>query len=135
MEHKDLRPRSPFLQRTHLSAVIASLFASLLLLFGGEVASGSRAGLSSNGAISRSDAGQATAAARSELRVLGSPEQSARPKLRPTPGGDGCLAPDIQTLWNCRYGHVTLRVSADRPRPPAPLPYWSRAPPAIPQHV
>lgn len=133
MEVNDMRPRSPFWQGTHLSVVIASLFASLLLLSGGDVFGRFHAGLSSDAAISRSDAGHATAGARGETRFLVSSEQSSRPKLRPTPGGDGCLAPDIQALRICRYSHVTLHVSGDRPRPHAPLPYRSRAPPSIQQ--
>jgi hypothetical protein len=133
MELNDMRPRSPCWHRTHLSAIITSLFASLLLLFGGDVFGRFHAGLSSDAAISRSDAGNATAGTRGETRFLVSSEQSSRPKLRPIAGGDGCLAPDIQTLWICRHGHDTPRVSADRPLAHAPLPYWSRAPPSIQQ--
>jgi len=133
MEHNDPRRASPTRERTHLSAVIASLFASLLLLFGGDVFGRFHTNLWSDAALSRSDAGHATAGARGETRFLVSSEQSSRPKLRPIAGGDGCLAPDIQTLWICRHGHDTPRVSADRPLPHAPLPYWSRAPPSIQQ--
>lgn len=135
MEDQDLRSDTPSRQRTHLSAVIASLFASLLLLFGGDVSGRSHPGLFPNGAMSRSDPGQATAGGHGETRFLASSEQSTRPKLRPVAGGDACLAPDIHTLWICRHGHVTSRVSADRPLPHATLPYWSRAPPAIQQTV
>ena len=132
IEDKDLRSQSPARQRTHLSAVIASLVASLLLLFGGDVFGRSHVDLSSNGAMSRSNAGHATAGGLSETRFLASPEQSARPKLRPTTVDDGCLAPDIQTLWMCRHGYLVQRAPADRALANLPLPYWSRAPPTIP---
>lgn len=135
MEYKHLRFRPRFRPRTRLSAVIASLFASLLLLFGGDVSGRSHAGLSSAGAMSRSDAGHATAAAGGEARFLGSSVQSERPKLRPSLDSDGYLAFDVQSLLFCRHGHVTLRVCANRLLPHPPLPYWSRAPPDILQTV
>jgi hypothetical protein len=135
MEDQDLRSGSPSRQRIHLSAVIASLFASLLLLFGGDVSGRSHPGLFTNGSVQRSDAGQATAGGHRDTRFVASWEQSARPKLRPTATGDGCLVPDIQALWMCRHGHVAQLFPTDRLHLRAPVPYRSRAPPMIPQTV
>lgn len=129
MEDQDLRSRSPFRQRTHLSAVIASLFASLLFLFGADVSGRSHPGLFPNAGMSRSDAGQATASRHGETRFLVSSEQSARPKLRPNAAGDGCLVPDIDLLWMCCQGDIVQRFGADSASVSVPLPYWSRAPP------
>jgi hypothetical protein len=134
MEDQDSRSRSPSRYRAHLSAVIASLFASLLLLFGGDVLSRSHPRLSSHGALLRTDAGHATAGAHSETRFLVSSEQSSRPKLRPSGSGDGFLCPDIQQLWMCRNGDVVQRRVADSAPVSLPLAYRSRAPPII-QHA
>lgn len=134
MEDQDLRSRSPSRHRAHLSAIIASLFASLLLLFGGDAFSRSHGWLSSHGAMLRSDAGHATAGSRGETRFLVSSEQSSRPKLRPSGSGDGFLCPDIYTPWMCRHGVLVQRHVADNASFSLPLAYRSRAPPVI-QHT
>jgi hypothetical protein len=129
MEDQDLRSRPPFRHRAHLLAVIASLFASLLLLFGGDAFGRFHPGLSTAGAMSRSDNGQTLAAGHGDSRFLTASEQSARPKLRPWASGDSCIGPEVPTLWMCRHGelihdHVAATLSMN-----ASQPYWSRAPP------
>ncbi|MFN3718810.1 MAG: hypothetical protein ACK4UW_07865 [Rhizobium rhizophilum] len=129
MEDRSLRYDAPPRQGLYFKAVIASLFASLLLLLGGDAFGRFHPGLSTAGAMSRSDNGQTLAVGHGDSRFLTASEQSSRPKLRPGGSGDGCLSPDIPTLWMCRHGdllhgHRAATVSLD-----APQPYWSRAPP------
>lgn len=129
MEDQDLRPRPPLRQRAHLLAVIASLFASLMLLFGGDAFGRFHPDLSTAGALSRSDNGQTLAVGHGDSRFLIASEQSARPKLRPWASGESCIGPEVLTLWACRHGelihdHVAATLSVN-----ASQPYWSRAPP------
>lgn len=121
-------------QRGHVLAVIASLFASLLLLLGGDASGRFNPGLSTTGAMSRSDNGQVAARGAGDTRFLTVSEQSSRPKLRPTGSGDGYLCPDIQTLWMCRHGDLVQRSGTDSASFSLPLAYRSRAPPVI-QHT
>lgn len=121
-------------QRGHVLAVIASLFASLLLLLGGDASGRFNPGQSNTGAMSRSDNGQVAARGAGDTRFLTVSEQSSRPKLRPTGSGDGFLSPDIQTLWMCRHGDLVQRHVSDSAAFSLPLAYRSRAPPAI-QHT
>jgi hypothetical protein len=134
MEDRSLGSDAPLRPRTQLKAIIASLFASLLLLFGGDVFGRSHPGLFSAGAMSRSDT-QQVAGGRSETRFLAASEQSGRQKLRPWASGDGCLKPDVLELWMCRHGDHSqparpVDIASDAPRP-----YWSRAPPSVPHPV
>lgn len=129
MEDRSLRYDAPPPQRAHLKAVIASLFASLLLLFGGDAFGRFQPGLSAAGAMSRSDNGQTLASGHRDSRFLNASEQSARPKLRPWASGDSFIGPEIATLWMCRHGdllqgHLAATLSLE-----ARQPYWSRAPP------
>lgn len=129
MEYQNLRSRPPIRYRAHLLSVIASLFASLLLLFGGDAFGRFHPGLSTAGAMSRSDNGQTLAAGHGDSRSLAASEQSARPKLRPWASGDSCLGSKVPTLWMCRHGelihnHVAATLSFN-----ASQSYWSRAPP------
>lgn len=134
MEDRILRFGAPLRQRAQLKAVIASLFASLLLLFGGDVFGRFQPGLSGAGAMSRADNGQLVAGGHGETRFLASSEQSSRPKLRPWTAGDGCLKPDILALWMCRHGDHRQQFTAANLSFEAPQPYWSRAPPVF-QHL
>ncbi|THV16878.1 hypothetical protein [Rhizobium rhizophilum] len=134
MEDRSLRYDAPPRQRVYFKAVIASLFASLLLLFGGDAFGRFHPGLSTAGAMSRSDNGQTLAVGHGDSRFLTASEQSSRPKLRPGGSGDGCLNPDIPTLWMCRHGDLLRRDLAANIFPASPQPYWSRAPPQI-QHT
>lgn len=129
MEDQSLRYDAPPRQRVHLKAVIASLFASLLLLFGGDAFGRFQPGLSTAGATSRSDNGQTLAAGHRDSRFLTASEQSARPKLRPWASGDSFIGPEIATLWMCRHGDLLHRHLAANIFPTSPQPYWSRAPP------
>lgn len=131
MEDANLRDDTRLRQPRHLAAVIVSLFASLLLLCGGDVFGRFHPGMSSASAMSRSDNGQVVAGGHGETRFLTSADQSARPKMRPWASGDGCLVPDISTLWMCRHGDLMQRFSVANTRLDAPQPYWSRAPPKI----
>lgn len=121
-------------QRGHVLAVIASLFASLLLLLGGDASGRFNPGQSTAGAMSRSDNGQVAARGAGDTRFLTVSEQSSRPKLRPSGSGDGFLCPDIQTLWMCSHGDLVQRHVADSTSFSLPLAYRARAPPAI-QHT
>ncbi|MBX9469162.1 MAG: hypothetical protein KL839_15450 [Rhizobium sp.] len=129
MEDRSLRFDALPRQRVHLKAVIASLFASLLLLFGGDAFGRFHPGLSPAGAMSRSDNGQTLAVGHGDSRFLTASEQSSRPKLRPGVSGDGCLSPDVPTLWMCRHGDLLHRHLAATLSPDTTQPYWSRAPP------
>lgn len=129
MEDKSLGSSAPLRPRTQLKAVIASLFASLLLLFGGDVFGRSYPGLVSAGAMSRSDTGQQVAGGRGETRFLAASEQSGRQKLRPWASGDGCLKPDALELWMCRHGDLLQTARPVNLAFEVPRPYWSRAPP------
>ncbi|WP_133253024.1 hypothetical protein [Rhizobium wuzhouense] len=131
MDDPNLRDETRVRPHSHLAAVIVSLFASLLLLFGGDVSGRFHSGPSVAGALSRSDTGQAVAGGHGDTRFLTSADQSVRPKLRPWVSGDGCLPVDVPSLWTCRLGDLTRQSSAALLHPAAPHPYWSRAPPEI----
>lgn len=133
MDERNLRHDTPR-QSGHVLAVIASLFASLLLLLGGDASGRFNPGQSTAGAMSRSDNGQVAARGAGDTRFLTVSEQTSRPKLRPTGSGDGYLCPDIQTLWMCRHGDLVQRSGTDSASFSLPLAYRSRAPPAI-QHT
>jgi hypothetical protein len=134
MEDQSQRFAALPLQRAHLKAVIASLFASLLFLFGGDAFNRYHPGVTTAGAMSRSDSGQVAARGAGETRFLTVSEQSSRPKLRPSGSGDGLLCPDIHTLWMCRHGDLVQRVGTHNASFFVALAYWSRAPPVI-QHT
>jgi hypothetical protein len=134
MEYQSQRFAALPRQRGHVLAVIASLFASLLLLLGGDASGRVNPGLSTTGAMSRSDSGQVAARGAGETRFLTASEQSSRPKLRPSGSGDGCISPEIQTLWMCRHGDLVQRLGTDSTSFSVALAYWSRAPPVI-QHA
>jgi hypothetical protein len=133
MDERNLRHETSRLRR-HVLTVIASLFASLLLLLGGDASGRGNPGLSTVGAMSRSDNGQVAARGAGDTRFLTVSEQSSRPKLRPSGSGDGFLCPDIHTLWMCGHGDLVQRRVANNASFFLPLAYRSRAPPAI-QHT
>lgn len=133
MEVRNLRCEAHPPHRGHLSAIIASLFASLLLLFGSDVFGRSYPGMSTNAAMSRADAGQILAGGKGDTRFLTASDPSSRLKLRPSASGDGCLATDLQTLWLCRHGDLLQVERQEDIAFEQSRPYWSRAPPQI-QH-
>lgn|GEM_PF-3708868 len=133
MDDQDLRHHTPLRQRAHLKAVIASLFASLILVFGGDAFGRLHHGSSSASVLTSSDAGQLVAGATSDNRYLSASERSSRPKLRPGEAGDGFVAPEIHAVSTSRQGDRAQRILSDRALFHLPLAYRSRAPPTIHQ--
>ncbi|MBB1251649.1 hypothetical protein [Rhizobium sp. G21] len=133
MTDRDQRHEATLLKRAPLAPVIASLFALLLLVFGGDVFGRLHTAPFGSASLSRADHGK-VAAGVSETRHLSPVDHSSRLKLRPGVDGDGCLAPDIKTLWMCRNGKLVWRPLADRMVFQLALAYRSRAPPTL-QHA
>lgn len=131
MDDQDLRHHTPLRQRTRLKAVIASLFASLLLVFGGDAFGRLHHGSSSASVLTSSDAGQLVAGATSDPRYLSASERSSRPKLKPSDAGDGFVVPEIHAVRSSRHGNLAQWILSDRALFHSPLAYRSRAPPTI----
>jgi len=120
-------------QRRPVFALIASLFVSLLMLLGWDAFACLEPQGSTHGAFSRSDGGQVAGRGPGGTLFLAVADQSSRPKLRPNISGDGCLFAGTPTPWMGQRGHLLLRIDCEGASFAAPLPYWSRAPPAFQQ--
>ncbi|MFN4205879.1 MAG: hypothetical protein ACK4HG_05745 [Agrobacterium albertimagni] len=131
MDDQDLRHHVPLRHRAHLKAVIASLFASLLLVFGGDAFGRLHHGSSNARVLTLSDAGQLVAGAVSDTRYVSASERSSRPKLKPGEAGDGFVVPEIHAFQTSRHGDLVQRLLSDRAVIRPPLAYRSRAPPTI----
>lgn len=124
-------PKFDTLSRVRISAIIASLVASLVFLFGSDAFGRFHASLASADGVSYSDHGPVLAKGGVESRYLSVSDQSARPKLRPWASGDSFLKPDINPFWLCRPSTLLPPATAATVLFDASRPYWSRAPPAV----